>query len=212
MSAEGKKCCPQAATDVELLNEIAQHSEGAFEELRERHAALVRGVVGGVLKTSCPFQDREDVESEIWERIWRYRRPFDVSKGGSVAAFIARIARNTALSYVGCFLRRRTREETVDEQKLDVLKAPESATEWLRNSKEERSFIVSDLVNRALSELNDNHLNVVRSVLDEQNEDVTYKEIAERLELKENNVKVIMHRFRKRYMELLEEYRDGNER
>jgi RNA polymerase sigma factor (sigma-70 family) len=210
MSAEGKKFCPQAATDVELLDVIAQNGcDHAVEELINRHAGLVRSVIGGVLKGQCPIEDRKDVEQEVWLRIWRYRRPFDISRGGMVAALIRRIAWNTALSYVLRYRKRRSEEEPVDDNQLDVLKAQESATQWFRDSYEEQSFVVSDLVDRALSELSDKHSRLVRAIMDEQI-DATYKEFAERFQTTESNVKVVMHRFKKRYIKLLAEYREGN--
>jgi RNA polymerase sigma factor (sigma-70 family) len=206
MSAEGKKSCPQPATDVELLNAIAQQSERAFEELRDRYAALVRSVIGGVLKNSCPWQEREEVESEVWIRVWKYRRPFNEQRGGTVPGLLAQIARNAALSHRWRYWQRQSRELNVDKQELEVLKSTESASEWLRNVNERR-FIVSDLVDHGLSELNDVHLNVVVSAINNDYEQLSYKEIAERLGLTESNVKIIIHRFKKRYLKLLEEYR-----
>lgn len=211
MSADGKKFCPQAATDVELLNEIAQNGcNHAVEELINRHAGLVRSVVGGVLKGQCPLEDRNDVEQDVWLRIWRYARPFDTSRGAAVAALIRQIAWNAALSHV--LRSRKRREESVDNNELDILKAPESATQWLRDSREEQSFVVFDLVDRALSELNNEHSRLVRAILNEEGEGTTYDEFARRFNMTNSNVRVIMHRFKKRYMKLLAEYREANGR
>jgi RNA polymerase sigma factor (sigma-70 family) len=213
MSAEGKKFCPQAATDVELLNEIAQNGcDHAVEELISRYTALVRSVVGGVLKGQCPIEDREDVEQEVWLRISQYRRSFDASPGSTVAALIWRITKNAALSHVWKCGRQRIREERSDENKLDLLTGPKSATQWLHNYYDEQSFIVFDLIDRTLSQLNDEHLRLVTAIMDPQNEDMTYKDFAEQFGTSESNVKIIMHRFKERYVKLLEEYRKGNER
>jgi RNA polymerase sigma factor (sigma-70 family) len=206
MSAEGKKSCPEPATDIELLNAIAQQSVRAFEELRHRHAALVRSVIGGVLKNSCPWQEREEVESEVWIRVWKYRRPFDETRGGSVPGLLARIARNAALAHRWRYWKSQTREQNIDRQELEVLKSTESANEWLRTANERR-FITTEVLDRVLSELNDTHLSVVISAIDNEYEELTYKEIAARLDLTEGNVKIIIHRFKKRYLNLLEEYR-----
>src|SRR6266404_1122003 len=168
MSAEGKKFCPEAATDVELLNRVAEHGcDLAFQELIHRHAGLVRRVVGGVLKGQCPVEDRKDVEQEVWKRIWQYRRAFDTGRGHNVAALIRRIAQRAALSYVLRSTKKSQIEAQVDHNNLDIIKAPESVTQWLRDSPEEQSFVVFDLIDRVLSEIKDEHATLVMAIITE---------------------------------------------
>lgn len=209
MSAEGKKFCPEAATDVELLNRVAEHGcDLAFQELINRHGGLVRRVVGGVLKGQCPFEDRKDVEQEVWKRIWEYRRPFDTNRGSTVAALIGRIVRNAALTHV---LRSTNRNEhTIDENELDILQAPERAAKWLRDSFLEKSFIILDIINRVLGELNDEHLAIVCAVFAEHEQAMTYKQLAKRFDTTESNIKTVIYRFKQRCIELRAKYREGN--
>jgi len=80
-------------------------------------------VVGGVLKMTCPYEDREDVESEVWKRIWRYGRSFDIARGGTVGGLIAQVARHAAHVHIRSSFQRRAREESFDDQKLDFIKS-----------------------------------------------------------------------------------------
>src|SRR5947209_9889568 len=110
MPEDGEKFDPEVATDVELINAIAHESRAAFEELHKRYAGLVSSVTGGVLRNGCPHDHRQDAEEDVWARLWKYNRPFDEKRGGTVRAYIARVAKNQALSHRARCLRQRARE------------------------------------------------------------------------------------------------------
>src|ERR687887_1284459 len=81
-----------AASDAELLREIAAGNELAFEELRGRYGRAVARVCRSVASS-----DAEDCEQEVFARIWRKAALFDPGRG-SAAAWLLTLTRRTALS------------------------------------------------------------------------------------------------------------------
>lgn len=200
MNAGGwEKFNPEVATDVELINAIAQQSKAAFEELHKRFSALVRGVIGGVLKNGCPEEHRQDAAGDTWLRLLKYARPFDEERGGTVEAYIAEVARNRALTHLARCLKQRAREKAADDQELALLESAQRAKEWAVTYAHEDYFAASDVIDRALSELNSTHLTVVKLGI---SENLPYRIISERTRLTVANIKVIIYRFKQRCKEI----------
>ena len=79
-------------SDGDLLREIADGSEPAFELLRERYGRAVARVCSRVAG-----RDGEDCEQEVFARVWRKAELFDPARG-SPAAWLLTLARRTALN------------------------------------------------------------------------------------------------------------------
>jgi RNA polymerase sigma-70 factor (ECF subfamily) len=86
------KSARASLSDVELLQAIAEGSEAAFEELRDRYGRAVRRIC-----RTAPGSEREDCEQEVFARVWRKAALFDPARG-SAAAWLLTVARRTALN------------------------------------------------------------------------------------------------------------------
>jgi len=202
MPEDREKFDPEVATDVELINAIAQKSEAAFDELHKRFSALVRRVIGGVLKNGCPNDHHQDAEEDTWFRLFKYARPFDEERGGTVDAYIATVARNLALTHRKRCREKGKREKAADDQELALLESAQTAKEWAVTYAHENTFAASDIIDRALSELNNTHQTVVTLSL---SENLPYRIISERTQLTVANIKVIIYRFKQRCKEIAED-------
>lgn len=99
----------EPASDAELMNAVRANEVGAFDALMRRHwARLFHFVARSVARSD----DAEDLAQEVFVRVWEGRARWQ--PGGSVQAFIYRIARNLLLD--------RTRHEHVRERTADEVR------------------------------------------------------------------------------------------
>jgi RNA polymerase sigma-70 factor (ECF subfamily) len=87
---------PQQLIDENLIARVARGDVDAFEELYQRHAALVFGLVRRVLRD--PAQS-EEVAQEVLVESWRTAARYDPAQG-SVRAWISTMARRRAIDRV----------------------------------------------------------------------------------------------------------------
>ena len=76
------------ATDEHLLEQIAQHSETAFETFYDRHSGAVYALARRILRTTT---DSEEVMQDVFVRIWHKAGEYDASRG-TVMAWLMTIA------------------------------------------------------------------------------------------------------------------------
>ncbi len=95
------------ATDPELAARVARGETPAFEQLYDRHAGAVYGMVRQVLRD--PTQS-EDVAQEVWVEAWRTAARFDPDRG-SYRAWIVVMARRRAIDRVRSVTAAGAREE-----------------------------------------------------------------------------------------------------
>ena len=81
-------------SDAQLLRRTAEGEEAAFAELWRRYGAAVLGACKRIL---TDHGVAEDATQDAFARIWKSAASFDASRG-EPAAWISRIARNTALN------------------------------------------------------------------------------------------------------------------
>ena len=78
-------------TDEALVGRIAEGDHDAFAALYDRHSAVVYGVARRVLGDG---PQAEDIAQSVFLQVWT--RP-ELFRGGSFAAWVARVARNAAI-------------------------------------------------------------------------------------------------------------------
>jgi RNA polymerase sigma-70 factor (ECF subfamily) len=106
---------PADADDAALVAAMALGDEGAAARVYDRHAALVHAVA---LRVTGERADAEDVVVECFAQAWRQAARFDGARG-SVAVWLAGIARSRALDLVRARGRREARVAT-DSERIDA--------------------------------------------------------------------------------------------
>jgi RNA polymerase sigma-70 factor, ECF subfamily len=85
-----------AASDDSVLQRVARGDEAAFEELYDRYAAAVYGMIRSVLRD--PAQS-EEVAQEVLVEIWRTASRYDTERG-SARSWVLTMARRRAVDRV----------------------------------------------------------------------------------------------------------------
>jgi RNA polymerase sigma-70 factor (ECF subfamily) len=150
------------SSEARLVEAAASGNVGAFSELVHEYRGRVLRTASGILGST---EEAEDVAQEVFVRVWnnlsRYRAE------GSISSWIYRVAVNAAIDA----LRRRQKEVPLDEWHRDPTEAPEETA--LRHDRARR-------VREALASLPPG----ARSALIlREYEQLSYKEIAEALQI-----------------------------
>lgn len=165
-----------AAAEARLIAEAASGNRGAFAQLVHRHRERVLRTAYGILGSA---EEAEDVAQDVFIKVWNSLPTYRAQ--GSLASWLYRITVNTALDA----LRRRGEEVPLEDWQRDVEEPPEEAL--LRRDLGER-------VRRALAALPPG----ARSVLIlREYEQLSYKEIAEVLQVPIGTVMSRLHYARK---------------
>lgn len=184
--------------DEELLERIGRRDADAFEYLYAKYRGQVLLQVRRMVRD---VDAAEDLVQETFLRVWQKS---DQWRGlGSVAAWIRKIALNLTLSYIDVVRRSRTVEtkaygEQTDEELLTRLADEASLGPdalYLRSEKLRR-------FKESLGELSEQKREVIRAFLDE---DVTWREVSERLDLPLGTVKSRVHYALQDLRKMLEE-------
>lgn len=134
----------EPATDEQLLREVAKGSRQAFDELYDRFAGQIYGVVRKVLRDPARS---EEVTQEIFVEIWRTASRFDADLG-SASTWIFTMAHRRAIDRVRSVQSSRDREQHVGVQ--NRTRAFDEVTEEVETRLEHRQ--VRDALDR-LTEL-----------------------------------------------------------
>lgn len=99
-----------AVADERLMERIRQRQPGALRELYSRHAQMLRGMIGSVVREES---DAEDVLQESFLQIWREAARYS-AEAGKPLGWVVTIARRRAIDRVrrrACYQRAKERFE-----------------------------------------------------------------------------------------------------
>ena len=184
-------------TDIEkqkLLDLIKQAKEGkqaAFTKLYEKYKSTIRTTILQVVKNNDVADDLLSVTfHKAFSKIDRYVNPI------SFEMWLKTIAINSSIDYI-----RRTKKENANiwiDDSDNVIQLSDT-----RESSPEDDFIykeTSDKVHNALSRLRYKYRNILQLRVEEN---LSYKEIGERLGLNESQVKSTLNKAREKLKQLL---------
>ena len=169
-------------SDFSLIEQTLEGDQSAFETLVNRHKTMAYNVA---LKIVGSEMEAEEVAMDAFVKAYRNLKKFN--KESKFTTWFYRIITNQALS-----LKRR--------KKLDTIDLENAATESDRSSDKVLQKENERLIRRALSDLSDKDETLLTLFYLKE---LTLDEISEIVELTVNNVKVGVHRARKRLAETL---------
>ena len=120
--------------DGTLLSRLLQKDVSAFEELYDRHARLVYGLVVRILQQAATS---EEVVQDIFLQLWRNAGQYDSSRGPFVP-WLLTMARNRALDHLRLKSERQRRREDLPNELPTVVSAPEFEKELDNKRRAER--------------------------------------------------------------------------
>lgn len=107
-----KSDSPEVSPDATLVLRLLRRDVSAFEELYDRHARLVYGLVLRILQQAATA---EEVVQDVFLQLWRNADRYDASRGPFVP-WLLTLARNRALDQLRLKSERQRRKENqVDE-------------------------------------------------------------------------------------------------
>ena len=186
----------ETPTDMEIVQRVKAGDAEAFGALVNRYSGRVYALAFAVVHDA---QRAEDVTQEAFIRAYEH---LDGFRGASAfATWLYRIAYNTAVSHA-----RRTRPKHcgIDERRLAAL--PDSEADRLEEWAEKQERL--DALNRAVERLDPEERALVTLFY---YEDRSVGECAAITELSEGNVKVRLHRIRKKLYVLVNDEMNGTE-
>ncbi len=174
--------------DPELIKAVGQKDNSAFRMLVNRHQ---QKVVSLALRFTRNRQDAEDIAQDVFFTIWKKAKKF---KGDSaLSTWIHRITVNTSLN----FLRKHKRDKPdYGDERLASEAAPASSSPDKSLESEQNKQMLYD----ALEELPEKYR--IPLILNKL-EGLSYKEVAETLNLSVPNIETRIHRARKALQEIL---------
>ncbi len=191
--------------DAELVERAQEGDREAFGLLVERYQEKVYSICYGKLKDE---QDSHDVTQDVFVKVFRYLEDFN--RNSSFYTWLYRIAVNTSIDY----LRKQSRQAQVDYD--DSIKSDEDVeghdhlTPSTLGVDPDRAFDRKELREQmleALESLSDKHRTILtlREV-----EGLSYKEMAEVLEISKGTVMSRLYHARQYFQEALEDYLDDS--
>ena len=124
----------EVSPDGTLLSRLLQKDVSAFEELYDRHARLVYGLVVRILQQAATS---EEVVQDIFLQLWRNAGQYDSSRGPFVP-WLLTMARNRALDHLRLKSERQRRREDLPDELPTVVSAPEFEKELDNKRRAER--------------------------------------------------------------------------
>lgn len=127
--------------DAALLSRLLQKDVSAFEQLYERHARLVYGLVLRIVQQAATS---EEVVQDIFLQLWRNAKHYDATRGPFVP-WLLTLARNRALDHLRLKSERQRRLEEQSDILPMVFAAPdyEHALDEKRRAERVRSLMAS---------------------------------------------------------------------
>jgi len=129
-------------------------------------------------------EDAEDITQEVLLRLWQHWQKIDHNK---VSAWLMRVAHNSVIDHVR---RQKSRKDTTDHD-VDI-------ENTLASREEEVDLTLQPLLQSAIRELDDPYRSIV---VMREIQGLSYREIGEVLELSDSQVKVYLHRSRRKLRE-----------
>lgn len=182
----------------ELIRRILHGESDRYAELVDRYARMIQTLVARIIDRP---EEAEEVTQDVFVKAFRQLGSF--SGRSSFQTWIYRIACNTALSHA-----RRTRRRNtltgIDERRLGLLpdEEVERLEEWVAHERQ------LEALTRAVARLEADERALITLFYYEER---SVNECAAILGLQENNVKVRLHRIRKKLYLLVMEETDGRD-
>ena len=129
--------------DGTLLSRLFQKDVSAFEELYDRHARLVYGLVLRILQQAATS---EEVVQDVFLQLWRHAGQYDSTRGPFLP-WLLTLARNRALDHLRLKSERQRRREDLPAELPTIVAAPQFEKELDDKRRAER-------VRRLLGSLN----------------------------------------------------------
>jgi RNA polymerase sigma-70 factor (ECF subfamily) len=131
----------EVSLDATLLSRLLQKDVSAFEQLYDRHARLVYGLVLRILQQASTS---EEVVQDVFLQLWRNADQYDSSRGPFVP-WLCTMARNRALDQLRLKSERQRRREDQPEELPSVVVAPdyEKALDEKRRAERVRALMAS---------------------------------------------------------------------
>ncbi len=186
------------AEDVRLMHLVGRGDTAAFEQLIERHQALVIGTVAHMLASNSEV---EDIAQQVFIRVWKSAGRY--VPRAKFTTWLLKITRNLVFNELRRSKRRAhipiTQEPEAEDRPLkdDSVQTPDAAA--LENE-------LQQAIDRAISELPDAQR---MAVILRRYEDMSYDEIADVLDLSVPAVKSVLFRARTELRERLARYLQG---
>ncbi len=188
----------QEEREQELIRRILRGESDRYAELVDRYARMIQTLVARIIDRP---EEAEEVTQDVFVKAFRQLGTF--SGRSSFQTWIYRIACNTALSHA-----RRTRRRNtltgIDERRLGLLpdEEVERLEEWVAHERQ------LEALTRAVARLEADERALITLFYYEER---SVNECAAILGLQENNVKVRLHRIRKKLYLLVMEETDGRD-
>ena len=131
----------EVSPDATLLLRLLKKDVGAFEQLYDRHARLVYGLVLRILQHASTS---EEVVQDVFLQLWRNAALYDSSRGPFVP-WLCTLARNRALDQLRLKSERQRRREDQPDRLPSVVVAPdyENALDEKRRAERVRALMTS---------------------------------------------------------------------
>ena len=169
-------------TDEQLLLQVAQGNETAFDTLYDRHHESVFRLVLRMVRSA---DHAEDITQEVFLKIWQRGNQWDGR--GTVGGWICKIATNVSLNYIETASRRARRQVPIhqrDAQEDAFSRMADTMTE-----EPEETYLRKELLHDlaiSIAQLSEEKRDVVHMLL---REDVKFTDISERLGIPLGTVK-----------------------
>lgn len=183
------------AEDVHLMELVSMGDTAAFEQLVEKHQALVAGTVGRMLGSNS---DVEDIAQQVFVRVWKSAKRY--VPRAKFTTWLLKITRNLVFNE----LRRRKRHPVSSLQTQAEGEEPQFKDEHI--SGPDASLLEAELqrtIEAAIAELPETQR---MAVVLRRYEDLSYEQIAEVLDQSVPAVKSLLFRARTELRERLKQY------
>ncbi len=164
--------------DAELIQQVAQGNENAFEQLVKKYQ---HSVFNTIYRSIENYDDVEDVAQEVFIKVWRYAKSF--KRKSKFSTWLYRIVVNQCLNY-----RRKHKQRLVS---LDEMSEKEKIPESLIIEVDHEQRKKAEIVRNALNELPERQK--ITLVLSKY-EGRTYTEIAEMMKVSVSSVESLIFR------------------
>jgi len=183
------------ADDLRLMRLVGEGDTGAFEELVEKHQALVAGTIGRMLGSNS---DVEDIAQQVFIRVWKSARRY--VPRAKFTTWLLKITRNLVFNE----LRRTKRRAQIPLQSEPGTEDPPLKDEM--NLAPDASLLEVELrrtIEEAILQLPETQR---MALVLRRYEQLSYEEIADVLELSVPAVKSVLFRARSELRERLSKY------
>src|SRR5437867_10528112 len=186
------------AEDVRLMRLVSQGDTSAFEELVERHQALVAGTVARMLGSNS---DVEDIAQQVFIRVWKSASRY--VPRAKFTTWLLKITRNLVFNELR-LTKRRAQMPLQPYPEAEEISLPDAAT-----PAPDASLLENELrqaIENAITQLPETQR---MALILRRYEDLSYEDIAEVLDLSVPAVKSLLFRARTELRARLSKYLQG---